>query len=73
MSDPFGLLIGDWLGSIRAGRQAETNGEEGLRDLAASFAIVEASEAGRAVTLDKVLDGTVDGYQRELDEHYGLR
>jgi len=73
MSDPFGLLIGDWLGSIREGRQAETNGEEGLRDLAASFAIVEASEAGRAVTLDKVLDGTVDGYQRELDEHYGLR
>jgi predicted dehydrogenase len=72
MSDAFGLLIGDWLRSIREGRLAETGGEEGLRDLAASFAIVEASQAGRAVRLDEVLDGTVDAYQRELDEHYGL-
>lgn len=72
MSDPFGLLIGDWLGSIREGRPAETNGTEGLHDLAASFAIMEASEAGRTVRLSEVLDGTVDTYQRELDEHYGL-
>jgi hypothetical protein len=72
MSDPFGLLIGDWIGSIRENRLAETNGTEGLHDLAASFAIMEASEAGRSVRLSEVLDGTVDGYQRELDEHYGL-
>jgi len=24
------------------------------------------------VTLDEVLSGAVDGYQREIDEHYGL-
>lgn len=72
MSDAFGLLIGDWLRSIREGRPAETSGTEGLHDLAASFAIVEASEAGRTVRLSEVLDGSVDGYQRELDEHYGL-
>jgi predicted dehydrogenase len=73
MSDAFGLLIGDWLRSIREQRPAETSGTEGLHDLAASFAIVEASAAGRAVRLSEVIDGTVDGYQRELDEHYGLR
>jgi len=72
LSDPFALLLRDWLRSIRDGQPAETGGEEGLRDLAASFAIVEASEAGRAVRLAEVLDGTVDGYQRELDEKYGL-
>jgi len=72
VSDQFGLLIGDWLRSIREGRPAETSGAEGLRDLAASFAIVEASEAGRTVRLDEILDGSVDGYQRELDAHYGL-
>lgn len=73
LSDPFGLLIGDWLAAIRENRPAETSGDEGLRDLAASFAIVEASVAGRAVALGDVLDGTVDAYQRDLDEHYGLR
>ena len=73
LTDPFGLLIGDWLAAIRAGRPAETSGDEGLRDLAASFAIVESSLAGRAVTLSEVLSGAVDAYQRDLDEFYGLR
>ena len=72
LSDPFGLLIGDWLAAIREGRPAETSGDEGLRDLAASFAIVESSLAGRAVTLSEVLSGEVDAYQRDLDEFYGL-
>jgi predicted dehydrogenase len=72
LSDQFSLLLRDWLRSIRDGRPAETGGEEGLRDLAASFGIVEASQAGRSVTLDEVLSGTVDGYQRELDAYYGL-
>jgi predicted dehydrogenase len=72
MSDTFGLLYESWLGGILRGQPAETSGEEGLRDLAASFAIVEASQAGRAVRLSEVLDGSVDAYQRELDRHYGL-
>ena len=73
LSDQFALLLRDWLRAIRDGQPSETGGEEGLRDLAASFAIVEASLAGRSVTLDEVLSGAVDGYQRELDERYGLR
>ncbi len=72
LTNQFGLLLGDWLAAIRAGRACATSGEEGLRDLAASFAIVESSLAGRAVSLDEVLEGRVDAYQRELDERYGL-
>jgi 1,5-anhydro-D-fructose reductase (1,5-anhydro-D-mannitol-forming) len=72
LSDAFSLLLRDWLSAIRDGHTPETGGEEGLRDLAASFAIVEASQAGRSVTLDEVLSGAVDGYQRDLDEEYGL-
>jgi predicted dehydrogenase len=72
VTDPFGLLIGDWLTAIREGRPAETSGVEGLHDLAASFAIMESSGAGRAVSLAEVLDGTVDAYQSDLDQQYGL-
>ena len=55
---------------MKARRQAA--GDVGLRDLAAAFAILESSAAGRQVTLQEVLDGTVDAYQRPIDEHYGL-
>ncbi|MCC7371136.1 MAG: Gfo/Idh/MocA family oxidoreductase [Chloroflexi bacterium] len=72
LSDSFALLYESWLGGILNGTPAETSGQEGLHDLAASFAIVEASQAGRAVRLSEVLDGSVDAYQRDLDEHYGL-
>jgi hypothetical protein len=27
---------------------------------------------GRQVTLEEMLDGRVDGYQRTIDQHYGL-
>lgn len=53
-------------------RQAETSGEEGLRDLAASYAVLESSTAGAPVRVEEVLSGAVDAYQREIDEHYGL-
>jgi len=72
LDDAFGLLIGDFLAAIRARREATTSGEQGLRDLAASFALVESSQAGRPVLLDEILDGRVDAYQRDLDAHYGL-
>ncbi len=72
LSDPFGLLIGDWLAAIREDRPAETRGDDCLRDLAASFAIMESSRAGRAVSLTEVLTGAVDAYQQDLNAHYGL-
>ncbi len=55
-----------------AGPTRRQVGEEGLRDLACAFAILESSALGRQVTLDEVLDSRVDGYQQEIDQHYGL-
>jgi len=72
LRDPFAILQLDWLRGIEAGRDPETDGDEGLRDLAAAYAILESARAARAVTLEEVLSGTVDAYQRPIDEHYGL-
>jgi len=58
--------------AILEGRQAETSGQEGLRDLACSYAVVESSVLGAPVKLADVVSGAVDAYQREIDEHYGL-
>jgi 1,5-anhydro-D-fructose reductase (1,5-anhydro-D-mannitol-forming) len=72
LTDPFAIQQLDWLQAIEKGSQPETDGEEGLRDLAAAFAMIESSHLGRTVTLDEVLSGDVVNYQQEIDEFYGL-
>ena len=72
LRDPYAIQQLDWLRSIERGTDPETSGREGLRDLACAFAILESSALGRQVSMDEILDGSVDGYQREIDEHYDL-
>ena len=72
LRDPYAIQQLDWLEAIKQGGQPETDGEEGLRDLAAAFAMIESSMAGRTVTLEEVLTGSVNTYQQEIDAHYGL-
>jgi predicted dehydrogenase len=72
LTDSFAILILDWLRAIRAGRQPETSGDEGVRDLAVAFAILESSAAGGPVRVADVLEGRVRAYQVPIDAHYGL-
>jgi len=75
---PHGLTEGfilqqlDWLRAIERGTDPETSGEEGMRDVAAAYAILESATAGRRVTLGEVLSGEASAYQAEIDAHYGL-
>lgn len=67
LRDPFALAYLDWLRCIRHGGQPETSGAEGLRDLAAAFAIMESATAGGPVRVEDVLSGAVDAYQRGIE------
>lgn len=72
LTDPFAIQQYDWLDAIARGGQPETDGEEGLRDLAAAFGMIESSLLKRTVTLAELLSGEVKGYQQEIDDHFGL-
>jgi len=72
LSDAFALVQLDFLRGIREGRDPEASGAEGLRDLAASFAINESAVLGQPVRLADVLSGAIDGYQKDIDQHYGF-
>ena len=72
LTDPFAIQQYDWLEAIARGGQPETDGEEGLRDLAAAFGMIESSALGRTVTMAELLSGAVRGYQQEIDDHFGL-
>ena len=72
LTDPFAIQQYDWLEAIARGGQPETDGEEGLRDLAAAFGMIESSALGRTVTMAELLSGKICGYQQEIDDHFGL-
>jgi len=72
MKNRYALEVHSFLEAIRDGREAEVSGEEGLRDIAASWAIVESSARGCAVKVDDVKSGAIADCQKEIDEHYGL-
>lgn len=72
LTDPAAISQLDWLTAIDEMRQPETSGVEGLRDLAAAYAMLESQHAQRHVSLAEVLSGAVDGYQAPINAHYGL-
>lgn len=55
-----------------SGATPEVTGEEGRADVALTYAPFEAGRLGRPVTLEDMLSGRADVYQREIDEKLGL-
>ena len=41
---------------------------QGMRSVALVYALMESSTVGRAVTMDEVMKGEIDAYQREINE-----
>ena len=53
---------------ILHGREIEVDGTEGMKDVAATYAIFESARAGRTVTMDEVETCQVYEYQQEIDD-----
>ena len=72
LEDPFALEAHQFLSAIASGAPPELSGAEGLRDLAAAFAVLESSHAGVPVRVADVESGAVSAYQDELNERWGI-
>jgi len=72
MTDPFALETFDFLGAIWGDREMETSGKEGLRDLAAAYAVIESSRREQAVKVEDVESGKIVGYEKEINAHYRI-
>ncbi len=73
LTDTFALAQYEWLQAVRERRPPETSGRDALSNLACAFTVLESAQAGRRVEVHEVLSGQVCEYQRELDEHYGIK
>jgi len=70
-----GLLaieIHDFAAAIAEGRPPEVDGMGGLTAVASVLAVYESGIAGRAVTMDEVMDSRISTYQDEIDADLGL-
>jgi len=72
LKDGFALEFLDFLRAIERSKAMEVTGEEGLRDLATAYAVVESAALNRPVAVADVLAGQVETYQAPLNQHYGL-
>jgi len=58
--------------AILDGEPVEVDGVEGMKDVAAIYAVFESARAGRAVALEEVEACQVYAYQSEIDEALGV-
>jgi len=72
LRDAMALETLEFLRAIKGKREMETSGREGLRDLAASFALVESSLKDRSVKVDDVESGKLHLYEEEINNYYGI-
>jgi 1,5-anhydro-D-fructose reductase (1,5-anhydro-D-mannitol-forming) len=72
LQDSASLQQLDWLNAIEQGTLPEVDGQEGLRDLACCFAVLESAHSGRRVTVEDVLSGRESTFQKEIDAYYGF-
>ena len=63
----------EFLSAIEQGRQPETSGIEGLKDIAPGLAILESSALGRPVKVAEVEECQVETWQQEINQHFGIQ
>jgi predicted dehydrogenase len=64
------IELADFIDAALDGGQPEVDGMGGLRPLAIVHAALESGISGREVRVDDVLDGTLHGYQDEIDAQF---
>jgi hypothetical protein len=69
----FAIAQLDWLNAIKDKRPPQTSGRDGLADLASAFAILESHLAGRRVSVEEVVNGSVSDYQVPIAEYYNIQ
>jgi predicted dehydrogenase len=66
------IELQDFANAILNGQQPEVTGEEGLKAVALSYAILESGYLRRPVSFVDVVEDRVNAYQREINESVGL-
>jgi predicted dehydrogenase len=72
ITNEFAIEINDFVQAILTGRKPEVNGEQGLRNMAVNYALVESATLNQPVMISDVENGKVEIFQKEINIHLGL-
>jgi predicted dehydrogenase len=72
IADTFALELHEFIRGIQAGEKPDNDGWHGLQDIIIAYAITESSYSKLPVKIEDIISGKFDGYQKELNEKYGL-
>ncbi len=72
IEDAFALELNDFFNAIRDGGQPETDGIEGMRDIAVCYGIIESSLRGEAVSFRDIVNCHIEDYQRPINDSMGI-
>lgn len=70
--DSITLEIYDFLRALATDSRPEIDGQLGLRTKAICEAIYESAYCNEAVPYDEVVNGFIEGYQREINDYWGI-
>lgn len=66
------IEVYDFIKAVLNRSRPDVDGLDGLKALAICEAIYESSLCGQAVQMKEVLEGKVEGYQKEINEYWGI-
>jgi predicted dehydrogenase len=66
------IEYGDFAEAIAGNHPIEVDAYQGARSVAISYAMLESGATGQIVHLDKMLDESINTYQREIDAGLGI-
>ena len=66
------IEYGDFAEAIAGNRPIEVDAYQGTRSVAISYAILESGATGQIVHMDKMIDESINTYQREIDDGLGI-
>ncbi len=66
------MEYGEFAEAIAGNKEIEVDAYQGTRSVAVSYAILESGATGQIVQMDRMLDESINTYQREIDEGLGI-
>jgi predicted dehydrogenase len=66
------IVLVNFYNAITQGIKPEVDGDEGLKDVALCYSVVESSYLNQPVKVKQIEDGKISNYQKEIDEKLGL-